>query len=165
MKVHNYKIMLKVSLALYPAVNSNFSIVLGTLSTESGKSHLCLVVNNKNLNFFWHVCCLVRYCNFVLSVCLSRLGSFLSPWIYKLTNSATLWIAEGHTSCLWEEVMIDIVYGVLVHFSHITKFLVWGLFLVFLGFFFTLFKVTFFRVRGNYHWVCLPWWCHVKPFT
>lgn len=55
MKVHNYKIMLKVSLALYPAVNSNFSIVFGTLSTESGKSHLCLVVNNKNLNFFWHV--------------------------------------------------------------------------------------------------------------
>lgn len=36
----------------------------------------------------------------VFILCLSRLESFLSPHIYKLTNSATLWIAEGHTGCL-----------------------------------------------------------------
>lgn len=31
-------------------------------------------------------------------------------------------------SCLWEQVLIGIVYRALVHFSHITKFLVWVLF-------------------------------------
>lgn len=62
--------MLKISLALYPAVNSSFSVVFGTLSIESGKSHLYLLISSKILNFCWHICYLVRYCNFVLSLCL-----------------------------------------------------------------------------------------------
>lgn len=52
--------MLKIYLAFYPAANSSFNIVFGTLSTENGKSHLYLLINNKILNFYWHICYLLR---------------------------------------------------------------------------------------------------------
>lgn len=96
-------------MVLYPAINGNVSIVFQTQTLQGvgrNKSPCIYFLLAHRIFDFYDI-----YLTLLHSVNLSTLhisrhllqgDFFLLPhnWIYKLTNSATLWIIEGHTGYL-----------------------------------------------------------------